>query len=146
MQEVPHFHFFPSPTGECIENLTGIYEPLQQVQGQLGLLLQVFTNDAKMFTQTKISEPTCLLFHNRQAPFQELFHYTKGKKKACVEGRGLCSKFRVLCVLTENFNYERSADPLSYATFFAVECLGIKARHLHPSKAIYIPWLGFNPS
>lgn len=74
------------------------------------------------------------------------FIIQKEKKKACVEGRGLRSKFRVLCVLTENFNYEHSADPLSHATFFTVECLGIKARHLHPSKAIYIPWLGFNPS
>ena len=70
--------------------------------------LIIFTNNTKMFTQTKISKPACLLFHNRQALFQKWFHYTKKKKSGQKEG-WLFSKFRFFWAGTEKLNRWYSA-------------------------------------
>lgn len=48
----------------------------------------------------------------------------------------MCSKFRFLWAVTENFNRWYPADPLSGPTFFAVEDLRIKASRVRPSKAV----------
>lgn len=82
--------------------------------------LMVCTDNAEMFTQTQISELTCLpLFSfttDRQSSKNFFMIPKKKKKKSMQRGGCLCSKFKILWALIENLSCWHPVDPLPCLT------------------------------
>ena len=83
--------------------------------------LMVCTNNAEMFTQTQISEPTCLSISSFTIDRQSSKNFSmipkkKKKKKSTQRGGCLCSKFKILWALIERLSRWHPVDPLPCPT------------------------------